>query len=146
MIIELLTPALLFIEGVVNGEVSTCGNPFFMSVGIRKPHSPWYVPENIFQVTLSLICIHNLSIIPIIPLKNSYPYNGVVLAPQPDTIFNDYNNLGLLGKVIADYDSSILHFATEIEDYDPIPQFADGLNEAERLAILTKKVYLLIRN
>lgn len=133
--------ALLFIEGVVNGEVSTCGNPFFMSVGIRKPHSPWYVPEKYFSSDFITNLYTQPFNYPYNTPENSYPYNGVVLAPQPDTIFNDYNNLGLLGKVIADYDSSILHFATEIEDYDPIPQFADGLNEAERLAILTKSLF-----
>jgi len=129
-----------FIRQVNDGSQYTCENPVFVSIGFRKPHPPWYIPAKYYTADY----IENYYAVPFdLPFNepaNAYPYNGVILSPQPDTIYNDYYHLGALAQSIADYDSTYNLIASEIESFDPLPSFGGGYNDEEKTNILDKSI------
>lgn len=95
--------AITFINGVSDGTKDICDKPFALFLGIRKPHTPWYIPEKYFlpyydaeYTTDDYDFNYNTN--------PGSPYNGVVMPPQPSVRWEDYYSLPSTGlaKWIAD--------------------------------------------
>lgn len=122
--------SIQFIQDFADGT-GTCGQPFFLALGIKKPHKPLYVPSKYFHESY----IENFSATPFdIPYNfpaNAYPPNGIQLPPQPDIPFLDYYNLpenGLGQQMVKGADGNFVEWA---DSFSPKPvintEFTDSL-------------------
>ncbi len=128
--------ALTIIDQFHNETINTCGNPLFITIGLRRPHLPWYVPEKYFTSDYVSDFYAEPFNYPYNNPENQIPYNGVVMPPQPDTIYNDYNKLGTLGQSFSDFENYYYGFDGEVDGYSPLPEFDPLLSEEERLEIM----------
>lgn len=117
--------AIAFIKSIANGTGEDCGNPFYLGLGFNKPHSYLYVPRKYFPEYY----VNNFYYDPdsVSPLMynhppDAYPYNGVVMPPQPVPVWDDYNHLSPLGKMVAEFGS----IETYIDLYLSNKLFATG--------------------
>mgnify|MGYP000013419313 CR=1 FL=1 len=129
-----------FIREVEAGSYNTCDKPVFVSIGFRKPHPPWYIPEKYYADDYIENFYADPFDFPYNEPVNTFPYNGLVLPPQPDTIYNDYYHLGPLAQSIADYDSMFNVIADEVADFDPKPDFGGGYTDEQVNTILDKSI------
>lgn len=132
--------ATLFMNNFESGELNTCGKPFFMMIGLRKPHLAWFVPEKYFMPDYVDDYYHTPFDIPYNNPVNSFPPNGVVMAPQPATEYNDYEQLSALGKYFATYDSTEYEIQQEIYGIDPLPEIDPLLTDQDREIILKQTI------
>ncbi len=125
-----------FIQQVAAGEDIACHKPFFIALGLKKPHKPVYIPEKYFAgdyIKDFYLEPYNISYN---DPNNAYPTNGVVMAPQPEVPFSDYFNLpagGLAQSMVAGADDKFEIWATNL---DPLPTIDPLLTDEERLEIL----------
>ena len=110
----------------------------FVMIGLRRPHSPWYIPEKYYAPYYLDDYYEN----PLIPSYNhpqdQFPYNGVVMPPQPETLFGDYYALPdtSLARYVIDQENNYADFTNRIYQLDPLPPVGAGLSEDERFQIL----------
>jgi len=138
----MIDSAIAFINAIGDGADITCGKPFFLGVGFLKPHLPYFVPEKYY----SDFYLSDYYAVPYNYPYNfpngTFPYNGIIMPPQPDTIFNDYNNLPLDGvaRSLADPGplNNLLEFAEEII---PLPEIDPLLTDEQRIEILEQSVW-----
>jgi len=128
--------ALSVIDQFQNETINTCGDPLFITIGLRKPHGPWYIPAKYFSADYVSDFYAEPFNYPYNDPKNQFPYNGVVMPPQPDTLYNDYNKLGPLGKSIADSEVNNSVFDSEVSNFSPIPVIDPLLSDEERIEIV----------
>ncbi len=97
-----VTKAIEFIQDFADdGTAITCGRPFFLGLGIHQPHSPVYIPETFFPADYMDDLYAEPWNYPYNNPVNSFPYNGVVMPPQPEPMWADWNTLGYMGKFFA---------------------------------------------
>lgn len=132
--------ASLFMNKVESGEINTCDKPFFIMIGLRKPHLAWFIPEKYFMPDYVDDYYKEPFNIPYNNPVNSFPANGVVMAPQPATPYDDYNNLSALGKYFATYDSTEDEISQEIFSIDPLPEINPLLKDEDRKLILEQTI------
>lgn len=132
--------ALTVIDQFQNETINTCGDALFITIGLRKPHAPWYIPEKYFYDDYADDFYAEPFNYPYNIPKNQFPYNGVFMPQQPDTIYNDYHKLGPLGKLFADSELNSTVFESEIADISPIPEIDPLLNDEERIEILENSI------
>ncbi len=132
--------ASLFMRGFSDGSLNTCDKPFFMILGMRKPHLAWFVPQKYFFDDYVDDYYAEPFNYPYNNPVNTFPPNGVVMPPQPDTIYNDYLHLGELGKYFATYDSSIYSFQDELNHIDPLPEIDPLLSDDARESIMESTI------
>ncbi len=130
--------AAQFFRAYSDGTLDACGKPFFMYVGFRKPHEPFFIPEKYFNPEYCYDLYQDPLDLPFNEPENVYPFNGFVMPPQPDTIYEDFFHLpeGGLGQYMAAFDSVYFDILEEIEDMDTLPNVADGLTEEQQIEIL----------
>jgi len=114
-----------------------CDRPLFLNVGYHLPHLPMYVTENYYPEYYQDDIYAEPFDKPYNDPANAYPYNGIVMPPQPQIAYSDYDHLGTLGKNFA---ATYVHngFITNIEAIETLPIIEDGLNDEERISILTE--------
>lgn len=138
----MIDSAIAFINAFGDGADITCGKPFFLGVGFLKPHLPYFVPEKYYSDFYLSDYYSSPFNYPYNFPKGAYPYNGIIMPPQPDTIFNDYNHLPIDGvaRSLADPGplNNLLEFAEEII---PIPEIDPLLTDEERIEILEQAVW-----
>lgn len=78
-----------------------CNKPLFMCVGFHKPHLQLYIPEQFFLPYYKTNYFENPYVLPYNYPENKFPYNGVVMPPQPPDGYSDYDSLGFVGKKLA---------------------------------------------
>lgn len=133
--------ATIFMNAFESGELSTCNKPFFMMIGLRKPHLAWFIPEKYFMDDYVADYYEEPFNIPFNNPVNTFPPNGVVMAPQPDTAYNDYMQLPELGKYFATYDSTEYKMLDEVYDIDPLPEIDPLLTDDDRISILEQTIH-----
>ncbi len=139
---QVIDSTISFLQNINCGQQDLCNKPFFLMLGIRKPHTPWYIPEKYFpeyfQTDLNEFPFQSPYNTPL----NNFPPNGVIMPPQPDTLFGDYFNLpeNGMGQYFANYDSTYYYITNEIQALDPLPEVAPGLSEEERKEILNETI------
>ncbi len=130
--------AIQFIDAYAAGTVNTCSKPFFLGLGISRPHSQRYIPEKYFPDYY----LQNIYDEPFDKPYNDppgiYPYNGQIMPPQPDTIFQDYYNLPEDGiaRSFADNGKVYDDINFFVDGLSPLPEIDPGLTDEERKEIL----------
>ncbi len=117
------------------GTSITCGKPFFLGLGIKQPHAPLYVPESFFPDWYLGDIYAEPYNKPYNDPYNAYPYNGLVMPPQPDPIWSDYDSLGYMGQLFASTNEhdQFLDFGYDLA---VLPEIDPILTDSERIAIL----------
>jgi len=125
-----------FIHNVAQNDDIICNKPFFIALGIKKPHKPLYIPEKYFSddyikdyYALPFDIAYNNP-------KNAFPANGVLMAPQPEVPFSDYYALptdGLAQQMVAGADNDFEVWANTL---DPLPVIDITLTDEQRIDIL----------
>lgn len=129
--------AIRFIQDYVSNPGEYCNKPFFLGLGYHFPHLSLYVPENyFFPYYIEDFYADDFSI-PYNHPSDTFPYNGVVMPPQPEPAYSDYDSLGYLGKSIG---STAIHndFTEWFVDLDSIPASLSGYTATELESILVK--------
>lgn len=127
-----------FLHEALTDPSTVCNKPLFVMIGLRRPHSPWYIPEKYYAPYYLDDYYEN----PLIPSYNhpqdQFPYNGVVMPPQPETLFGDYYSLPdtSLARYVIDQENNYADFTNRIYQLDPLPPVGAGLSEDERFQIL----------
>ena len=134
--------ALNFLRAYEQYGNNTCGKPFALFLGLRKPHAPLYIPQKYF-LSYYDVDYHDSSFV--IPYNTTpvAPYNGVVMPPQPFARWNDYYELpsGGLGRWLADIGGIEDSVETYFDPLDSVyPWMQDSVSEDERLAILQESL------
>jgi len=122
--------SIKFIKDFSAGE-GTCGKPFFLALGIKKPHKPLYIPAKYFVAEY----IEDFSLEPFdIPYNfpaNTYPSNGITMPPQPEIPNSDFYSLptnGLAQSMIKNADLSFYDWAENLVDKPIInPNYTDSV-------------------
>ena len=129
--------AISFIEQVAADSNMICDKPFFLALGLIKPHKNQFIPEKYFLEDY----VEDFSADPFdIPYnfpKNADPANGIIMPPQPDIPFADIDSLPEGG--IAQYLAGTKDpgFELWVENVlSPYPEIEPGLSEEERIEIL----------
>lgn len=114
-----------------------CDRPLFLSLGYHLPHLPMYVTENYYPEFYQDDIYGEPFNKPYNDPFNAFPYNGIVMPPQPEILWSDYDNLGPLGQSAT---TPYIHnaFISYCESIDPLPIIEEGLSEEERILILTE--------
>ena len=115
-----------------------CDKPFFLAVGIRKPHSNLYVPEQYFPEEYIEDFYAEPFEIPYNTPKDLFPPNGIIMPPQPDTLWSDYTKLPYLSRLMV---SPTIHneFISWPTDFlSPLPAINEILSDSERVLILSE--------
>lgn len=85
--VQITDTAVQFINDVGIGNADICDKPFFLAFGIHKPHTPRLIPEKYFLPyyvnALDDKIAYNFSTM-------DSGYNGVVMPPQPETMWGDF--------------------------------------------------------
>lgn len=134
--------AASFIHQYANGTVNTCDKPFFLALGLHKPHTSRLIPEKYFPpFYMQNLFADTFAIIYNNP-AGSFPYNGLVMPPQPVPMFNDFYELpeGGLAQSMAN-NGDIYNTITDYTNSLPyIPEICPGLTEEERIAITQETI------
>ena len=130
--------AAAFFRAYADDASIACDRPFMMMLGMRKPHIPLYVPEKYFDADYVEDYFQYPMDIPYNSPANTFPYNGFVMPPQPDSLYGDYYDLPETGlaQFMAAYDSVYYYMLQEIENLDSLPALLPGLTEEERHAAM----------
>lgn len=130
--------AVDFIDSVGNGTANTCGNPFFLSVGLYKPHTERYIPEKYF----SSYYLNDIYAEPFrLPFNfppGNMPYNGIVMPPQPDPVYADFNALPIDGiaRALADNGKIFEQMDDYVSGLTQLPEISELLTDSDRKEIL----------
>ncbi|MEZ5012994.1 MAG: sulfatase-like hydrolase/transferase [Chitinophagales bacterium] len=119
------------------GTAITCGDPFFLALGIKKPHAPFYVPESFFSADYLDDFFADPYNKPYNDPYNAYPYNGLVMPPQPEPRWADYDSLGYMGKLFASTNEEN-QFAAYGDGLAVLPEIDPDLTDSERVQILNE--------
>lgn len=134
------TLGLQFLQEYQTDPSAFCDRPFFLAVGIFRPHTPFFAPEKYWLDDFNADFNQFPFEIPYNDPPNAWPPNGIVMAPQPDSAFSDYENLPFLGQVNANGSVSAVNprFDTFGLSIDPLPLIAPGLDSVARLEVIAE--------
>ena len=133
--------AINFINDYASNPENYCNKPFFLTIGYKRPHGPIYIPEKYFLPYYNVDWEQN-------PYNKSYndpvgtlPYNGVVMPPQPDPMWSDYDALPVGGVAHSLNEDDWVHDDfLEFGDYllgDPFPPVIDAaLSDSAKLFVV----------
>jgi arylsulfatase A-like enzyme len=128
--------SIQFISDYASGN-GTCGKPFFLALGIKKPHQPFYIPEKYFDAFYLEDIYATPYDIPYNFPPNSYPPNGLILPPQPEVPFADYYALPTDGMGQAMIKGADENFVEWGESVSPLPVIHPDYSDSLTLDILT---------
>ncbi len=132
--------AIEFIQDFADdGTALTCGRPFFLGLGIHQPHAPVYIPESFFPADYMTDLYAEPFNYPYNNPVNAYPYNGIVMPPQPDPIWADWNALGYMGKFFASITEHNA-FRNYPDGLEELPEIDPYLNNSERSKIVSESM------
>lgn len=129
-----------FIESYSADASAYCNKPFFLGVGYRFPHLKLFVPENYFLPYYIKDFFTDTFDLPYNFPVGSMPYNGVVMPPQPEIPWSDYEALGYMGQAFAG-PSLQNGFYSWFENLDSVPSSLEGMPDSliEEILIQSKK-------
>lgn len=93
--------AIEFINDYAAHPENYCNKPFFLSLGYKRPHGPFYIPEKYFLSYYNTDWSQNPYNLPYNDPVGGLPYNGLVMPPQPDPMWSDFYNLPPDGVAVS---------------------------------------------
>lgn len=134
--------AIAFLDEYSTDPSIACNKPFFLGVGFTKPHLPFFVPEHYYSDQYLKDIYSEPFNYPYNNPINNYPYNGVVMPPQPDIPFDDYYHLPEDGVAASLVDPATLkNIFSYAEDISPLPEINPGFSEEQRIEIIKQTIY-----
>ncbi len=126
-----------FIQAYAVAPENFCNKPFFACLGIHVPHSNLYIPEQYFLDYYVDDFYQTPFIVPYNHPADTFPYNGLVMPPQPLPWWSDITSLGALANMQV---SKATHNEMLLwpNDLTPVPEIDPGLTDAERDSILSE--------
>jgi arylsulfatase A-like enzyme len=124
-----------FLDDYATNPENYCDKPFMLAFGVQKPHSNLYVPEQYFRDDYIIDFLEEPFDINYNNPEGTFPYNGLVMPPQPEAPYSDYDSLPSLGKeniALAPFNE----FQSWYSELPYIPEIDPGLTEEERTQIL----------
>jgi arylsulfatase A-like enzyme len=122
--------AIDFIHAYAQGQPVTCDNqPFFLALGYHRPHNGRFIPEKYFPTYY----VDDVYASPYTFGYNEpvdrFPYNGIVMPPQPEVKFADYYALPQngLGRYFSDATTMEGNFTTYASSLEVLPTIETGL-------------------
>ncbi len=133
--------AIAFIQNYADDASTYCSKPFFMTVGYKRPHGPFYVPEKYFLPFYDTDYYSYPYNLPYNSPVGGTPANGVIMPPQPDPFWSDYTSLpdDFVGKALNEEDyvhPDFLNFGDYMLGLPSPPEIGPGLTDEEKLFIL----------
>lgn len=129
--------AIQFLNDIYAGNITLCDSVFFLALGFALPHLDLYVPENYYPEEYQKDIYEEPFNFPYNYPVNSFPYNGIVMPPQPEPKWNDYYLLGPLGQAISagqfETENSFIGYLDSLPYFPEIDPF---LSDDERKEIL----------
>ncbi len=119
------------------GTDITCGHPFFMGLGIKKPHAPFYVPESFFSEDYVTDIYDAPFDKPYNDPYNAFPYNGLVMPPMTNPKFLDFDSLGYMGQLFAS-DNEENQFESYAQGLATLPEIDPALDDSMRIEIINE--------
>lgn len=135
--------AIQFIHDYADSAINTCGDkPFFLGLGFFRPHTERYIPAKYFPPYFMSSVYNEPYVIPYNDPVGNVPYNGLVMPPQPDTIYQDYYDLpeGGIGRSLADNGKVYEQITDFVGGLAPLPEIDPALTDSQRSAILFESV------
>jgi arylsulfatase A-like enzyme len=129
--------AIAFIEDYASDPGKFCDKPFFLGLGFRRPHSPYYIPEKYFTSNYDDDYYSAGYNLPYNYPVGTAPANGFIMPPQPIDPYSDYDSLPLNGVARALIAENKVHlaagsWAADQVDYYGIPPTMPGLTAEEQ--------------
>lgn len=135
--------AIQFLDAYTTDNTVACGKPLFMAIGLRRPHNPLFIPEKYFSPDYFNDFYKEPFNKPYNDPYNAFPYNGVVMPPQPPVIWGDFFALPENGVAQA------LALESGVEDkmltvahsyWGTLPEIEPGITDEERLHVLEQSI------
>ncbi len=126
-----------FIQQFAASPDYTCNKPFMIMLGYHKPHKEQFIPEKYFLDDYMMDMYATPFNPPYNYPENTYPPNGMILPPQPDTPFADLDALmmnSISALMVKNIDTQIVEWAEAIVD---LPEIDPALSDSERIDLLT---------
>lgn len=129
-----------FINDYAVNPDNYCNKPFFLAVGLRRPHGPNYIPESYYSTNYNDDYYGFPFDLPY-DSPTGAPYNGIVMPPQPAPLWDDFYNLPTNGVAVAlalenKVHSKVLQWGMQQTIDLGYPFISDTLTDEERLFIL----------
>ncbi len=137
---KVVNQALGFLDAYADDPAQFCDRPFFLGVGIYRPHSPFYAPERYFSEFYQPDPYLSPYVRPYNEPANAWPPNGILLPEKVDSAQSDYLNLPFMGRVNANgyLNNPDEAFAGYPGTLSPLPTVEAGLDSAGTAAILAE--------
>ncbi|MBC8046641.1 MAG: sulfatase-like hydrolase/transferase [Fimbriimonadaceae bacterium] len=126
----MIDSAIQFIDQVASGADVTCGKPFFLGIGIKKPHVTWFIPEHYFNSNYMTDIYQNPLDLPYNSPVNASPSNGIIMPPQPAVEFADFLALPFVAKAFVGQVNT--RFNTYESTITPYPIINSDFTAAEK--------------
>ncbi|MBP9705382.1 MAG: sulfatase-like hydrolase/transferase [Chitinophagales bacterium] len=131
--------AVAFLEALAAGEEVTCGKPFFLAVGIHRPHFPVFSSAGYWYNEFYMEDVHAEPFhISVNYPEGSTPYNGIVIPRQTSPIrYQDVNNLPADGMArLTMLDQSDIKFTLYADTISPLPEINASYSDSLRKLIV----------
>ncbi|MFN0274479.1 MAG: sulfatase-like hydrolase/transferase [Chitinophagales bacterium] len=134
--------AISFIHNYASGTANTCDKPFFLALGLSYPHGARYVPHKYFLPYYTNSFFEEPFVYSYNHPADANPYNGVLLAPQPEPPYADYEALpeGGIAQGLANMGNFYENLELYLDTLSMIPILSDTLSSDERKNILSLTV------
>lgn len=136
----IIDSAIAFLQQYNADPSVACNKPLFLGLGFMKPHLPYFIPKSYYSDMYE-----DLYSIPFdYPFNNpsnTYPANGLIMPPQPDPPYSDFDALPFEGVAASLADASLENTFNEfVADLDPPPVIDESLTDSMRTYVLQQSI------